>query len=76
MRARAMALLLCALVPAVAGCGSDKKPSGTGDLEVTEQNVEAPSFATRRAMPLCRWPAWPHYKSGPVTAAASFACAP
>lgn len=47
-----------------------------GDLEVTEQKVEAPSFATLRAMPLCRWPAWPHYKSGPVTEAASFICAP
>lgn len=47
-----------------------------GDLEVSEQKVEAPSFATLRAMPLCRWPGWPHYKSGPVTDAASFACAP
>jgi feruloyl esterase len=46
-----------------------------GDLEVTEQKVEAPSFAVVRALPLCRWPAWPHYKSGPATAAASFACA-
>jgi iron uptake system component EfeO len=40
MRARAMALLLCALVPAVAGCGSDKKPSGTGDLEVTATDTQ------------------------------------
>lgn len=47
-----------------------------GDLEVTEQKVEAPSFAVMRAMPLCRWPAWPHYKAGPVTEAASFSCAP
>lgn len=47
-----------------------------GDLEVVEQKVEAPSFAVLRALPLCRWPAWPHYKSGPSTAAASFACAP
>ena len=47
-----------------------------GDLEVAEQKVEAPSFATVRALPLCRWPAWPHYKSGDVNAAASFACAP
>jgi len=46
------------------------------DLEVAEQKVEAPSFATLRALPLCRWPAWPHYKSGPVTEAASFTCAP
>jgi len=27
-------------------------------------------------LPLCRWPAWPHYKAGPVTEAASFFCAP
>jgi feruloyl esterase len=47
-----------------------------GDLEVSEQKVEAPSFAIARAMPLCRWPAWPHYKSGPVTEASSFTCAP
>jgi hypothetical protein len=45
-------------------------------LEVAEQKVEAPSFATLRALPLCRWPAWPHYKSGPVTEASSFTCAP
>ena len=53
-----------------------EKGTAPGDLEVTEQKVEAPSFAVTRAMPLCRWPAWPHYKSGPVTAAASFSCAP
>jgi len=47
-----------------------------GDLEVTEQKVEAPSFETMRSLPLCRWPAWPHYKSGPVNRAPSFACAP
>ena len=47
-----------------------------GDLEVTEQKVEAPAFETTRALPLCRWPAWPHYKSGLVDRAASFACAP
>lgn len=53
-----------------------EKGTAPGDLEVTEQKVEAPSFATLRAMPLCRWPAWPHYKQGPMTAAASFTCAP
>jgi feruloyl esterase len=54
-----------------------EKGTAPGDLEITEQKVEAPSFAVTRAMPLCRWPAWPHYKSGPVTeAAASFSCAP
>ncbi|GIQ77689.1 hypothetical protein BraRD5C2_61390 [Bradyrhizobium sp. RD5-C2] len=47
-----------------------------GDLDVREQKTEAPSFDTIRALPLCRWPAWPHYKAGPVTAAASFSCAP
>ena len=39
-----------------------------GDLEVTEQKVEAPAFETTRALPLCQWPAWPHYKSGPSIA--------
>ncbi|MGY3355189.1 hypothetical protein ACVWZK_001852 [Bradyrhizobium sp. GM0.4] len=53
-----------------------EKGRAPGDLEVTEQKVEAPSFATLRALPLCRWPAWPHYKSGPVTEASSFMCAP
>jgi feruloyl esterase len=53
-----------------------EKGAEPGDLEVTEQKVEAPSFAVTRAMPLCRWPAWPHYKAGPVAAAASFSCAP
>ena len=47
-----------------------------GDLEVTEQKVEAPAFETLRSLPLCRWPAWPHYKSGQVNLAASFYCAP
>jgi feruloyl esterase len=47
-----------------------------GDLEVIEQKVAAPSFETTRSLPLCRWPAWPHYKSGPSNVAASFACAP
>ena len=47
-----------------------------GDLEVTEQKVEAPAFEATRALPLCQWPAWPHYKSGEINRAASFACAP
>ncbi|MGY8666746.1 tannase/feruloyl esterase family alpha/beta hydrolase [Bradyrhizobium sp. UFLA05-109] len=50
----------------------DKAP---GDLEVTEQKVEAPAFSVVRALPLCRWPAWPHYNGGPVTEAVSFFCA-
>src|SRR5438445_6721920 len=53
-----------------------EKGKAPGDLEVAEQKVEAPSFATLRALPLCRWPAWPHYKAGPVTEASSFSCAP
>jgi hypothetical protein len=47
-----------------------------GDLEVAEQKVEAPAFDTVRALPLCQWPAWPHYKSGAPNLAASFYCAP
>ena len=47
-----------------------------GDLEVREQKTEAPAFDTLRALPLCRWPTWPHYKAGPVTAESSFSCAP
>jgi feruloyl esterase len=53
-----------------------EKGKAPGDLEVAEQKVEAPSFTVLRAMPLCRWPAWPHYKSGAVTEASSFTCAP
>lgn len=53
-----------------------EKDKAPGDLEVAEQKVEVPSFATLRALPLCRWPAWPHYKAGPVTEASSFMCAP
>jgi feruloyl esterase len=53
-----------------------EKGHAPGDLEVVEQKVEAPAFAVVRALPLCRWPAWPHYKSGPVTAASSFSCEP
>ena len=30
---------------------------------------------TVRALPLCQWPAWPHYKSGPANVASSFVCA-
>ena len=46
-----------------------------GDLVVTEQKVEAP-FATLRSLPLCQWPAWPHFKSGDVKSAANYTCAP
>ncbi|MGJ4943654.1 tannase/feruloyl esterase family alpha/beta hydrolase [Bradyrhizobium sp. HKCCYLS1011] len=44
------------------------------DLKVVEQKIEAPDFATARSLPLCRWPAWPHYTSGPIEAASSFNC--
>jgi len=47
-----------------------------GDLTVTEQKIEVPSFVITRSLPLCRWPAWPHYRSGPQTDAASFSCSP
>jgi hypothetical protein len=53
-----------------------EKGNAPGDLEVLEQKVEAPAFETQRSLPLCRWPAWPHYKSGQVNLAASFYCAP
>jgi feruloyl esterase len=53
-----------------------EKGKAPGDLEVSEQKVEASSIAVVRALPLCRWPAWPHYKEGPATEAASFFCAP
>jgi hypothetical protein len=53
-----------------------EKGHAPGDLEVAEQKVEAPAFPVVRALPLCRWPAWPHYKSGPASAASSFSCAP
>jgi hypothetical protein len=53
-----------------------EKGQAPGDLEVVEQKVEAPAFAIIRALPLCRWPTWPHYKSGLVTAASNFSCAP
>jgi tannase/feruloyl esterase len=52
-----------------------EKGKAPGDLEVSEQKVEAPAFETLRSLPLCRWPAWPHYKSGQVNLAASFYCA-
>jgi hypothetical protein len=53
-----------------------EKGKAPGDLGVSEQKVEAPAFETLRSLPLCRWPAWPHYKSGQVNLAASFYCAP
>ena len=45
------------------------------DLVVLDQKIATP-ISTNRALPLCRWPAWPHYKAGDVKDAASFVCAP
>jgi len=53
-----------------------EKGQAPGDLDVMEQKIEPPSFATVRALPLCRWPAWPHYGAGGVDVASSFSCAP
>jgi tannase/feruloyl esterase len=50
---------------------NDKPP---GYLEVIEQKVEAPSFATLRALPLCEWPTWPLYLSGDPKLSTSFRC--
>jgi pimeloyl-ACP methyl ester carboxylesterase len=47
-----------------------------GDLEVVEQKVELPVIEAPRGLPLCRWPAWPHYKGGPTNLTSSFFCAP
>ena len=46
-----------------------------GDLVVVEQQPALP-VTVDRALPLCRWPAWPHYKAGDPKSAASFVCAP
>ena len=43
------------------------------NLEVVEQPVAAP-FAPLRSLPLCPWPAWPHYNGGDAKSAASYAC--
>jgi feruloyl esterase len=53
-----------------------EKGQAPGDLEVLEQKIEAPAFAAVRALPLCQWPTWPHYRSGPAHASSSFTCAP
>jgi hypothetical protein len=46
-----------------------------GDLTVVEQQAALP-IAVDRSLPLCRWPAWPHYRAGDSSSAASFICAP
>ena len=45
------------------------------DLTVVEQQPALP-IAVDRALPLCRWPDWPHYRNGDARSAASFVCAP
>jgi hypothetical protein len=46
-----------------------------GDLVVLDQKPALP-ISTSRALPLCRWPGWPHYKAGDPKDATSFVCAP
>ncbi len=46
-----------------------------GDLVLLEQQPALP-VTVDRALPLCQWPAWPHYKAGDPKNAASFVCAP
>jgi hypothetical protein len=45
------------------------------DLTVVEQQAALP-IVVDRSLPLCRWPALPHYKAGDSRSAASFVCAP
>src|SRR5258708_62636 len=52
-----------------------EKGQAPGDLEVAEQKVEAPAFALLRALPLCPWPAGPHYRCGDSNSSSSFLCA-
>jgi feruloyl esterase len=44
------------------------------DLTVVEQQAALP-ITVDRSLPLCKWPAWPHYKAGDSSSAASFVCA-
>src|SRR5436190_1503266 len=43
------------------------------DLEVLQQD-RAPPFTITRSLPLCRWPAYPHYTGGDQAIAGSFEC--
>ena len=52
-----------------------EKGSAPGDLTVVEQQPALP-ITVDRSLPLCQWPAWPHYKAGDSRSAASFVCAP
>ncbi|CAN1554114.1 Tannase/feruloyl esterase [Rhabdaerophilaceae bacterium] len=44
------------------------------NLTVVEQDMVAPAFPVLRSLPLCEWPAWPKYRAGEATQAASFDC--
>lgn len=44
-----------------------------GDLEVVAQD-RIPPFAVTNSRPLCRWPAYPHYKGGAQNRAGSYEC--
>ena len=44
-----------------------------GPLTVVEQSLE-PTIATTRSLPLCEWPAWPHYNGGDAKSASSYSC--
>jgi hypothetical protein len=46
-----------------------------GNLGVVEQQPKLP-VTVDRSLPLCQWPAWPHYREGDPKNAASFVCAP
>ena len=44
-----------------------------GNLGVVEQQPSLP-IVVDRSLPLCQWPAWPHYREGDPKSAASFVC--
>ncbi|HTB01301.1 MAG TPA: tannase/feruloyl esterase family alpha/beta hydrolase [Bradyrhizobium sp.] len=44
-----------------------------GNLAVVEQQPSLP-IVVDRSLPLCQWPAWPHYREGDPKSAASFVC--
>jgi hypothetical protein len=49
------------------------RAAGSGDLIVVEQQPVL-QIKAERALPLCQWPAWPHYKAGDAKSAARFVC--
>src|SRR4030088_2060866 len=51
-----------------------EKGRAPDDLGVVEQQAALP-IAVDRSLPLCRWPAWPHYKAGGPKDSARFVCA-